>query len=193
MCSVYRRQLRHPTVKQNMHTLLSKENFEKWRWIPSSTTHVQIDLWLLHKSDSLSCTFQTHILKQWKINSTSLRKLSCWQAKRPSKLPIIQCFFFVLQNNVLIEWGRFLLGQLQHQQLYSLDRLCLHKIVFSEQLESNSRNLLLCQACRQLMDLWRPVRSSLIAFVGRNGRCLLWRRRRQYSGGIWEDALLTPP
>ena len=23
---------------------LSKENFEKWRWIPSSTTHVQIDL-----------------------------------------------------------------------------------------------------------------------------------------------------
>ena len=88
---------------------LSKENFEKWRWIPSSTTHVQIDLWLLHKSDSLSCTFQTHILKQWKINSTSLRKLSRWQAKRPSKLPIIQCFFSVLQNNVLIEWGRFLL------------------------------------------------------------------------------------
>ena len=173
---------------------LSKENFEKWRWIPSSTTHVQIDLWLLHKSDSLSCTFQTHILKQWKINSTSLRKLSRWQAKRPSKLPIIQCFFLFYKIMYwLNEVGFCYLGQLQHQQLYSLDRLCLHNIVLSEQLESNSRNLLLCQACRQLMDLWRPVRSSLIAFVGRNGRCLLWRRRRQYSGGILEDALLTPP
>ena len=26
------------------YTFKSKENFEKWRWIPSSTTHVQIDL-----------------------------------------------------------------------------------------------------------------------------------------------------